>query len=71
VSLKISRDVADEIKQLREGRNGKKLYGKKLYGESNALKQNIIETLTFKAEGMYVAVREVDAPRFGRWLISR
>jgi ankyrin repeat domain-containing protein 50 len=49
VAEDIKRYVADEIKQLLEGRNGKKLYV-----ESKALEQKIIETLTSKAEGMYV-----------------
>jgi ankyrin repeat domain-containing protein 50 len=47
VAADISKYVTDEIKVLREGHNGKRLYLK-----SSALELEIINTLTTKAEGM-------------------
>jgi len=50
VAEDIERYVVDEIELLLDGHNGKRLYV-----ESEALRQEIVETLTSKAEGMYVA----------------
>jgi ankyrin repeat domain-containing protein 50 len=49
VAADISKYVSDETRNLRQGRGGKRLYVK-----SDALELKIIETLTEKADGMYV-----------------
>lgn len=51
VEADITKYVTDEIKQLRQGYDGKKLYVK-----SQSLEQKIIDTLTTKADGMLVVV---------------
>ena len=51
VAADITKYVTDEIKRLRQG-----YYGKKLYVKSKTLEQKIIETLTTKADGMLVVV---------------
>lgn len=49
VAADITKYVADEVKQLRQGYDGKKLYVKSI-----TLEQKIIDTLTTKADGMLV-----------------
>ncbi len=51
VAADITKYATDEIKQLRQGYNGKKLYVK-----SKTLEQKIIDTLTTRADGMLVGV---------------
>ena len=50
VAADISRYVADEVTCLRRGQGGKKLYVK-----SDDLERHIVDTLTTKADGMYVS----------------